>query len=293
MFDRWMSIMLRTPGPEGLAEVVQALREWQYEGAPIPLHVGDLGWFWRFGVKATAAAVRIWERDGRILAVGLLDGPEMLRLAIAPEARDDDDELARAMAEDVMRPDRGVLVPDKAFIEARWDGPFHALLRESGWELDEPWVPLIRSLSEPVPDCGLRIEVVGPEQIPARVAVQRASFKRSTFTAERWHQMAAGLPYAEARCLLGYDDQGTAVATTTVWSSGPGKPGLIEPLGVHHDHRGHGYGRAISVAAAATLREMGSSSVTVCTPRSNVPAVSAYQSAGMEALPDVRDLRRP
>jgi hypothetical protein len=41
------------------------------------LHPGDVGWFWRFGAEATAAAARTWSRDGRILAVGLLDGPTL------------------------------------------------------------------------------------------------------------------------------------------------------------------------------------------------------------------------
>lgn len=31
--------------------------------------------------------------------------------------------------------------------------------------------------------------------------------------------IAAGLPYTDARCLLGYDDQGGAVAGVTVWSA--------------------------------------------------------------------------
>jgi hypothetical protein len=42
-----------------------------------------------------------------------------------------------------------------------------------------------------------------------------------------------------------------------VWSVGPGKPGLLEPMGVHQDHRGHRYGTAISVAAAAALQQLG------------------------------------
>jgi ribosomal protein S18 acetylase RimI-like enzyme len=78
-----------------------------------------------------------------------------------------------------------------------------------------------------------------------------------------------------------------------VWSAGPGRPGLIEPLGAHRDHRGRGYGRGITMAAAAALQEMGSSSVTVCTPASNVGGVAAYVSAGFEKLPDVPDFRRP
>ena len=125
-----------------------------------------------------------------------------------------------------------------------------------------------------------------------RTAVQRASFDGSTFTDERWHAMAAGSPYADAQCLVAYDNQDTAVAAATVWSAGPGRPGLLEPMGVHREYRGHGYGTAITVAAAAILRKLGSSSAIVCTASSNGGAVATYRSAGFEQLPEVRDLRR-
>jgi ribosomal protein S18 acetylase RimI-like enzyme len=166
------------------------------------------------------------------------------------------------------------------------------LLLDEGWDADEPWTPLRRDLTETVEDCGVRIEVIGPEQAGVRAAVQRAAFDASTFTEERWRAMAAGSPYADARCLLAYDDQGNAVATVTVWSAGPAKPGLLEPMGVHRDHRGRGYGTAITVAAAAALQKLGSSSAIVCTESSNVGGVATYKSAGFEQLPDVRDLRR-
>ena len=138
----------------------------------------------------------------------------------------------------------------------------------------------------------MRVEVVGPERAHVRTGVQRASFDGSTFTDERWHAMAAGPPYADARCLVAYDDQGNAVAAVTVWSAGPGKPGLLEPMGVHREHRGHGYGKAITVAAAAALQELGSSSALVCTPSSNSGAVATYTSAGFQRLPEVRDRHR-
>jgi ribosomal protein S18 acetylase RimI-like enzyme len=64
---------------------------------------------------------------------------------------------------------------------------------------------------------------------------------------------------------------------------------LLEPVGAHRDHRGRGYGKAITVAAAAALREMGSSSAIVCTPSANVGGVATYRSAGFRALPEVRD----
>ncbi|MDN5766315.1 MAG: GNAT family N-acetyltransferase [Humibacillus sp.] len=82
------------------------------------------------------------------------------------------------------------------------------------------------------------------------------------------------------------------MATVTVWSAGPGSPGLLEPLGVHAGHRGHGYGTAISVAAAAALAELGASSAMVCTPSSNVGAVATYASAGYQKLPERRDRSR-
>ncbi|MEU9986113.1 GNAT family N-acetyltransferase [Streptomyces sp. NPDC048045] len=286
-----MAIALGEPGADGLSEAVGALREWQYEGAPMQLHPGDLGWFWRFGAQATAAAVRTWSRGGRILAVGLLDGPGLLRLTVAPDARRDE-ELAQRLAEDVTVPERGVLAEGTVYVEAPMDALVQDLLSEGGWHADEPWTPLCRDLTEPVEDPGVRIGVIGPEQAHVRTAVQRASFDRSAFTDERWHAMAAGPPYADARCLVAYDDRGDAVAAVTVWSAGPGRPGLLEPMGVDREHRGHGYGRAITVAAAAALGELGSSSAIVCTPSSNTAAVATYMSAGFRPRPEIRDLRR-
>jgi ribosomal protein S18 acetylase RimI-like enzyme len=291
VFDQKVPIVLRKPGVDGLGEAVRVLREWQYDGAPMQLHPGDLGWHWRFGAEATAVAVRTWSRDGQILAVGLVDSPGLVRLAIAPDAQHDE-ELACQMITDVTRPERGILPRGKVYAEARCGDLLRGLLAEGGWQADEPWTPLCRDLDGPVEDCGVRIEVIGPERAHVRAAVQRAAFDRSTFTDERWHAMAAGLPYAGAQCLIAYDEQSNAVAAATVWSAGPGRPGLLEPVGVHREHRGHGYGTAITVAAAAALRELGSSSATVCTKSSNVGAVATYRSAGFQQLPEVRDLCR-
>lgn len=285
-----MAIVLGKPGVDDLGEAVVALREWQHDEAPMQLHPGDLGWFWRLGAQATAAAVRTWSRDGRTLAVGLLDEPELLRLTIAPDAQQDE-ELARQLVED-LKPGRGVLPAGKVGIESPNGVLVRDLLAEHGWHLDEPWTPLHHDLTEPVKHPDLRIEVAGPEQAHVYAAVLRASFDKSTFTGERWHTMAAGLPYADARSLVGYDERDNAVAVVTVWSAGPGRPGLLEPMGTHRDHRGHGYGRAISVAAAAALQELGSSSAIVCTPSANVGAVATYRSAGFEVGPERLDLSR-
>ena len=286
-----MAISLQTPTPASLDEVAEAVASWQHHGGPVQLHPGDLGWHWRLGAEELAGAVRVWRHDGHILAVGLLDGVGLIRMALAPST-DQDYAFASQLICDLSDPARGVLPAGPGIVEARFGAAFRDLLDDSGWVADEPWAPLCRALTDEVEDPDLRIEVVDTHNAAERVAVQRASFPNSTFTVERWHAMAAASPYRRARCLLGYDAHGHAVAAVTVWSAGPGRPGLLEPLGVHCDHRGHGYGTAISVAAAAALRDMGASRATVCTPSSNVAAVATYASAGFRPAPAVTDFRR-
>ncbi|MFE4634505.1 hypothetical protein ACFRJ1_14185 [Streptomyces sp. NPDC056773] len=157
---------------------------------------------------------------------------------------------------------------------------FSQLLAEEGWQPDEPWTPLHRDHSAPVggdrmEGARVRIETIGPDRVDPWVAVHWSAFKGTPFgekerrdLAGRWLTMAEGPLYHRARSLAAFDGQGNAVAVTTVWSAGPGRPGLVEPMGVHRDHRGHGYGAAISAAAAT------------------------YVAAGFTAREQVSDIRR-
>lgn len=286
-----MVILMEQPDVDGLTRAVGALREWQQDGPAMQLHSGDVGWFWRFGAERTAAAVRIWSRGGELLAMGLLDGADLIRMAFAPEAGHDA-ELADRLAADLVNPDRGVLPSGKVSIEAPLDARIQDLLLDAGWVTDGPWTQLRYDFSGSVPDPGIRVVTVGPAQVADRAAVQRAAFN-SRFSEEQWHAMASGPLYDEARCLLAYDDNDDPVSCITVWSAGEGRPGLIEPMGAHPDHRGKGYGKAIALAGVNALREMGASSATVCTYPGGFPAaVPAYKAAGFQVLGEVRDLRR-
>lgn len=293
-----MSTTLQSGTPALLDEIVEAVASWQQDGVPVQVHPGDFGWNWSFGSESLAREVRLWRREGQLLAAGMVDRKNgLIRMAIAPSV-DADEAFAAQLLADLSDPGRGVLPANRGIVEARFGTAFRDLLRRSGWVADEPWTPLRRDLTAPVEDCGLKVEVLDADHVEDRilqdrVAVGRASFPNSTFTLERWRAMAATSAYRRARCLVAYEDDGEAVAATTVWSAGPGRPGLIEPLGAHRDHRGRGHGRAIAVAAAAALQQFGSSSATVCTPGSNVSGVAAYMSAGFERLPDVTDFRRP
>ncbi len=285
-----MPITLETPTPDGLDDVVAGLREWQREGAPMQLHPGDLGWYWRHGAARAAAAVRTWRRDGRLVAVRLLDGDDLLRMTVAPDAMDDD-ELAARVTADVGSAAGGVLPPGTAYLEAPAPARVRTTLLEAGWQVDAPWTALRRDLADPVPVGDLRIESVTSSRVADWAAVVASAFGSPRPAEERWHAMTAGTPYADARSLVGYADD-LPVAAVTVWSAGPGRPGLLEPMGVHAEHRGHGHGRSISTAAAAALRELGCSSALVNTPSANAAAVATYESAGFVRTGETTDRRR-
>lgn len=233
-----------------------------------------------------------------MLAVGLLDGPQLLRVAIDPHWCEDE-EVARQITEDLNDPERGVLDPGEATIEARGADRLTQMLSEQGWQDDEPWTPLNLDLSAPLDDTGLRVEVIDHERAGDWMAVHWSAFRGTALTnADRrevtnwWRTMATGPLYADARSLMLSDGHGSPVAVAAVWSAGPGRPGLVEPMGVHQDHHGQGHGRAITRAAAAALRDLGSSSAIVCAESANLAAVATYTSAGFTAHPQVADLCR-
>ena len=287
-----MQLELSTPAPDQLGAVMAELASWQQDGQqdgpPVQLHPGDLGWHWRFGADALARALRVWSSRHVTVAIGFLDGRSLVRMGIAPWA-DHDAELAQALLRDLENPARSVLEATEIAVEARFGTALRSLMRSHGWIDGEAWTPLVRDLSAPVEESGLRMEVVGREHVQDRVTVQRAAFDNSTFTTGSWHEMARSPAYRRARCLIGYDSQDNAVATATVWSAGPGRPGLLEPMGVHRDHRGRGYGAAITLAAAAALRHLGASSALVATPSSNEGAVATYVAAGYRRMAPVTD----
>ncbi|MGO1173238.1 MAG: GNAT family N-acetyltransferase [Actinomycetaceae bacterium] len=286
-----MSITMTTPAAADLPAVVAELATWQVDAAPVQLHPGDIGWHWRNGADEVARVLRTWHDGGRLLAVGFLDGRQLMRLGIAPRATEDI-RLARAVEQDVADPGRGLLDAGEASVEVPLGTAVADALLVAGWTAGVPWAPLRRDLSEPVEEPGVRIRLVGPEQAGDWVDVQRSAFGSTRLTVEKWLAMSDAPNVADSRCLLAYDDAGAPVAGAAVWSAGEGRPGLIEPLGAHSEHRGRGHGRAITLACAATLRDMGASSVLVKTEGHNAAGIAAYRSAGLVPDPPAPDLTR-
>ncbi|ACL41251.1 GCN5-related N-acetyltransferase [Pseudarthrobacter chlorophenolicus A6] len=292
-----MDVNVRTPDVNELNQILRVLEQWQCDGGPLDLHPGDLGWYSLRGPAATAAAIRVWSCGDTALAIALLDGPQLLRFAMDPSLRQDESLAVRIVA-DVGEPATGVLDAGSATIEARGAYALSEQLTKEGWLPGDPWTPLKLNLAAPIDTGGPHVEIIEPDRTDEWVSVHWSAFRGTPIPHGRlrnfvdgWRAAAEGPFLGSARILSLYADS-RAVAVAAVWSAGNGRPGLIEPMGVHREHRGRGYGTIMTRAAAASLREMDSSSATVCAESSNAGALSTYLAAGFSAQPEVADWRR-
>lgn len=299
-----MSHSLETPGADQLVELAEELARWEQIPWAGQLHPGDLGWHSSIGSERTASDLRVWKNGDHPVALGLLDGPGLIRLAIAPDCVADT-ALAETMADDLENPASLTLEDPVNMVEARGASALQSGLRRRGWTEDEEWTPLTLDLAgqprwERLEHSGLRIESVGTEGAAEWTAVHWSSFKGTPYMDEaregfvrRWSTLMTG-PFANrAQSLIGYDPTGAAVAVTTVWSAGEGRPGLIEPMGVHRDHQGKGYGLAITQAGARALHRAGANAAVVVAENSNPAALATYTVAGFISGAAVSDLARP
>ncbi|MEI5033456.1 GNAT family N-acetyltransferase [Streptomyces sp. S1A(2023)] len=286
--------------PAGTGPALRALRAWTPPEAPAgSLHPGDVGWL----LRLDDATVYLWtdkrtdkradERadartDARAssqaevrsssdaaksapVAVGFLDGP-VLRVTAAPEA---DFGALAADAEDLLVPGNDAT-----------DG-----LPVPGWEPDteEPW--LVFSWS-PGPVSSRAVQVTGSDA-DDRALVHRAAFEGSTFSVDHWRRMKESPAGHLAVETLVRTPAGDPAAAATGWFGGTGRCGLLEPVGTHPDHRGHGYGRDAVRGACAALVDRGASAVAVLTPAGNEAAAALYRSAGFTLVRENHDWTRP
>ncbi|MEU4239152.1 GNAT family N-acetyltransferase [Actinoplanes sp. NPDC026619] len=244
---------------------LQALAEWTPADVPGGgVHPGDIGWHLRFD----NAEVLYWVDGDTPVAVGFHDDG-VLRVTAAPGA------------------DRGALAADVDQLGVTWcDG-----LPVPGWtpHPDEAWFTMSWS-PQPVSS---RAEVVDATNAADRVMVQRSAFANSTFSVERWRVMKQSPAGESAVDVLVRTPGGEPAAAVTGWFAGVGRCGLLEPVGAHPDHRGHGYGRDAVLGACAALAERGASAVAVVPRAENDAGVALYRSAGFTVISENRDWVRP
>jgi len=273
-----MTITVRRGGRELAPDLIEPLHAW-VQTAPLTanLHSGDLGWHLRGSDETLADAFLLWEDDGERVAVGLAEDT-VLRTAVAP-ARDRDGALAEAMTE---------VMADFDYVDALSGTAARRRLLERGWSTDPaPWVLLYTDLStrdRHLDDAGSR-PLDGPDDVAARVAVQRSAFAPgSSFSAELWTQMTAGPTYDGRFEMVTWTPAGEPAAAATGWHAGPGRCAILEPVGTHQDYQRQGYGRRVNRAVMAALASAGASGVRVHTPASNAAAVATYESCGLRQV---------
>lgn len=274
----------RRHGRADCSALLDQLAVWEnhrgYAGSD--LHVGDVGWALkepddRLGLHA-------WWAGDRLVACALVE-PGLMRPRFAPEARADL-LVAEAVAEVAERQE------GEAWSDAEAGSAYRALLVSRGWRADaEPWVVLYADLTGPPPAPVPGVAPTGAD-VAARVAVQRAGFDGSTFTADAWALMASGPRFDPSLDLVARDDDGRPVAIATAWSAGVGRCGYLEPVATHRDHRGRGHGKRVVRAALAALADAGCSGAAVATPGSNVGGVALYESAGLHTVELIHALHR-
>jgi ribosomal protein S18 acetylase RimI-like enzyme len=267
----------------GAGAAVDALMSWEAPGCyPTGLHAGDVGWQLRMDDDVVERSL-IMVRDGAdVVAVAILDQPSLLRPALRPD-RVHDLQLASVLA-DLAEGQEGRAPSPSS--EAQGGSALRTVLSSRGWTVDtDTWTVLYRPLTAADAGDGDRLShpLADDGDIADRVEVQRSAFDGSTFTVQRWHQLAAGPGYDPALDLLRRAD-GSPVAAATGWSAGPGRCGILEPVAAHPDSAGHGHGRAVCRAVIAALARAGASGVAVHTPASNTGAVRAYEACGMRQV---------
>ncbi|MEV7655816.1 GNAT family N-acetyltransferase [Streptomyces anulatus] len=283
--------------PADTGPALRALRAWTPPDAPSgSLHPGDVGWLMRRddatvflwtdaqpsahagagagtqpSAQTSARTEGVPTTTAAPVAVGFLDGP-VLRVTAAPDA---DLGALAADAEDLLVPGNDAT-----------DG-----LPVPGWEPDteEPWL-VFSWTPEPVSS---RAVLVTESDLDDRALVHRAAFTGSTLTTDHWRTMKKSPAGHLAVETLVRTPAGEPAAAATGWFGGTGRCGLLEPVGTHADHLGHGYGRDAVRGACAALADRGASAVAVLTPAGNEAAVALYKSAGFTVVRENLDWTRP
>ncbi|HSS68199.1 MAG TPA: hypothetical protein VLK34_06575 [Nocardioidaceae bacterium] len=225
-----MAIAVERGGRPLAATAIAALAEWAPQHGPVTgLHAGDVGWHLRLDDADLDGTIVVARDGGEIVATAIVES-EGLRPTLRPD-RKDDEELAAALGELVQSlTETGTEV----FCDAAPDSALRGWLIGHEWSLDpDPWALFYRPLSDAEANLGegLACPVDTDDDVRDRVNVQFNAFQHSTFTVDRWHQMAAGPGYRRDLDLLRRDDSGVAVAGATTWTAGPERVGILEPVG--------------------------------------------------------------
>ncbi len=122
--------------------------------------------------------------------------------------------------------------------------------------------------------------VVGPTDLPQRVAVHRSAFHPSKLTEARYTRVMAAPTYRPDLDVVAVAPDGTFAAFVLGWYDEGSRVGLLEPVGAHADHRRLGLASAVCNEALRRLRALGAERASVLSNADNEASLNLYRSLG-------------
>ena len=204
---------------------------WRKRGPLVEFHVGDLAWMSR----EPEARNRVWRADADPVAFAWISPPDELGYLVDDDALHDDVlEWFERESDDIRTV--WALETDAAKTRA---------LAERGYRRADGafFVHLTRSLDDvpaaPVPH-GYRLSHVGADDVPRRVAVQRAAFAGSTTTEEKYRRLLRTWPYRPELDVVVEAADGAYAAFCLGWLDDENAVVELEPVGTHPEHARRG-----------------------------------------------------
>ena len=181
------------------------------------------------------------------------------------------------------RPGRWLTIPACETDTRRID----ALVRRGFIPTDHHAVLYARSLADLLPtpklQSGFRIRHVTERDVAARVAVHRAAWPGSSWSAERYGALRASAGYDESLDLVCEDSSGRLAACCICWADSVSRTGHFEPMGADPAYRGLGLARALVHEGFRRLKAAGMVTAYTETPSFNAPAQALYSGSGFDA----------
>jgi ribosomal protein S18 acetylase RimI-like enzyme len=270
----------------------------------VPGTVGDIEW-WTAGGGPDAdwpSRVRVWERDGGLIAWGWFNPPGGLDWFVGDGLRADEERMVRTEILEWLADRARAVRPAEAADAGDGDGPIELetwagegwseepILRERGWRPTETTLsqyvqPLDVELDPPrVPDGYSLRHLRGPAEFAARVEAHRAAFAPSKLTVEKYALLPGLAHYRVEHDLVVEAADGSIAAFAICWLDRDGSIGEFEPVGTHPDHQRRGLGRAIMRGGLRLMREAGLRDAVVFSLAANTASETLYRSAGFERV---------
>jgi ribosomal protein S18 acetylase RimI-like enzyme len=297
---------------EGLEDLLAAgellTRTWLADPTRVTWTPGDLSWWFAQSWPAEIGQhLRLWERDGRVVAWSwheVDDAEGAAELDFHASSTDPwlDAGIGRRILEDslgagpleVWTADRDTerigLLETHGFVRLEVGMPGatgHLLGTQYRRAVDA------HIAESPIPD-GYRIRsMTGPVDIQRRVDVHRAAFAPSRMSVQKYERLVSLPLYRFEDDLVVQAPDGQFAAFTMAWWDQAARIGEFEPVGTHPDHQRRGLGKALLSHALRRYRDLGARSVQVYSSLDNVASEALYQSVGFERDALYLRYRRP